>query len=525
MNVTLPKRIHSQETLQLDGRHQITVVGVNGSGKSRFMRRMMADAGENAFFISSLQALFPVKNQPECSSKNITKCYNESISKVQFVKPSADTEFEMLLYLLLNDEMIEMVAYKISNFNNPNNTDNPLPLTKLDRVVKMWNEVFPNYDITRTAGKLRFANALDTKTFTPLNLSNGEKAVFFCIGAALYAPKNSVIFVDSPTMFLHRSITQMLWSLIENSRRDCTFVYLTHDIEFPTSRSDNQTIWVRGGDLDGNEWDYEIIKPHETLSEQLIIDLLGTRKPVLFVEGDNTHSLDFRLYQHLFPEYAVKPMGSCDKVIETVRSFNDIQSFHHLDSKGIVDRDRRTDKEVEYLHNKKIFVPDVAEIENLFMLEPVVRTIARLKGKNDIQVFMKVKANLMKMFKQELKSQALLHTRHFVKRSVEVVIDRRFKNISALEEHLDNLSEELNPRAIYEEHCRTFNRYYQEGDYRGVLKVYNQKLMLVDTMVAPLCGFKSKDEYIKAVFSTLKRENHDAEIIRTALKQCFGDLE
>ena len=49
MNVTLPKRIHSQETLQLDGRHQITVVGVNGSGKSRFMRRMMADAGENAF--------------------------------------------------------------------------------------------------------------------------------------------------------------------------------------------------------------------------------------------------------------------------------------------------------------------------------------------------------------------------------------------------------------------------------------------------------------------------------------------
>ena len=40
------------------------------------------------------------------------------------------------------------------------------------------------------------------------------------------------------------------------------------------------------------------------------------------------------------------------------------------------------------------------EIENLFMLEPVVRTIARLKGKNDIQVFMKVKANLMKMFKQ-----------------------------------------------------------------------------------------------------------------------------
>ena len=214
-----------------------------------------------------------------------------------------------------------------------------------------------------------------------------KKLCSFYIGATLYAPANSVIFVDSPTLFLHRTITQSLWTAIEGHRPDCTFVYLTHDIEFPASRTDNITVWIRGCDIRANAWDYEIIRPHETLSDQLIIDLIGSRKPVLFVEGDDTHSLDFKLYSLIFPEYTVKAMGSCNKVIETVRSFNGIQSFHHLDSYGIVDRDRRNAKEVQYLREKKIFVPDVAEIENLMMLEGVIRTVARLRGKNDVDVF------------------------------------------------------------------------------------------------------------------------------------------
>lgn len=75
---------------------------------------------------------------------------------------------------------------------------------------------------------------------------------------------------------------------------------MTHDIEFPTSRTDNVTVWVRGCNIQAETWDYEIIRPHESLSDQLIIDLMGSRKPVLFVEGDSSHSLDFRLYSLIF---------------------------------------------------------------------------------------------------------------------------------------------------------------------------------------------------------------------------------
>ena len=521
MEMTLPKRTGDRPAMKLDSRRQITVVGANGSGKTRFIREMISGLSGRAFCISALKALFPIKEDAAEGAMSVTSCYQKAIQSFQFVRPMAETEFEMLLFMLLNDEVRDMFEYKLGLDDSGGQPLPQMPTTKIDKVVRLWKEVFPKNDVKRGNGHIKFTNRLDGEAFNPMKLSHGEKAVFFYIGATLYAPKDSVIFVDSPTMFLHRTITQTLWTAIEGQRPDCTFVYMTHDIEFPTSRTDNQTVWVRGFDLRNMAWDYEVIKPHESLSDQLIIDLIGSRKPVLFVEGDDSHSLDFKLYSLIFPEFTVKPMGSCNKVIETVRSFNDIQSFHHLDSNGIVDRDRRNAKEVEYLRNKKIYVPDVAEIENLMMLEAVVRGVARSRGKDDMQVFLRVKKNLMRLFKADLKQQALLHTRHRVKRTIEVVVDRRFQNINALEEHLDSLGDEIRPRAIYEALCRDFNRYVQESDYRSVLRVYNQKSMLVDSNVAQLCGCAGKDEYIKAIFSILKRDNEIAASMRSAIKQCF----
>lgn len=522
INITLPNRTNGQPPMSLSNcRRQITVVGANGSGKTRFVNRMIADLGDKAFVISALNALYPIKEDPVGQSLSVTSLYRQTLQNVQFVKPVADTEFEMLLFMLLSDEMKDMFVYKMSLADDDNASRPQMPRTKIDTVVKLWKDIFPKNDVKRAGGSIQFTNPQDDKAFNPMRLSHGEKAVFFYIGAALYAPPESVVFVDSPTLFLHRTITQSLWTAIEGQRPDCTFVYTTHDIEFPTSRTDNLTLWIRSCDIHAGTWDYEAISPHESLSDQLILDLIGSRKPVLFVEGDDSHSLDSKLYSLIFPDYTVKPMGSCSKVIETVRSFNDIRSFHHLDSYGIVDRDRRSEKEVEYLREKHIFVPDVAEIENLLMLEGVIRTLARVRGKDDKQVYLRVRDNLVALFKHDLKQQALLHTRHSVKRLIEVVVDRRFHNINALEEHLDNLSEEIRPRATYDSLCRDFNRYVQESDYRAILRVYNQKSMLVDSNVAKLCGFSGKDEYIKAIFSSLKRGGKNAESIRTAIQACF----
>ena len=290
---------------------------------------------------------------------------------------------------------------------------------------------------------------------------------------------------------------------------------------FASSRIDNQCVWVREFDPEAMAWDYEVMTSSRNLDTALF-DLLGSRKPVLFIEGDEKHSIDARLYPLIFPEYTIKPLGSCNKVIETVRTFGDLQSFHQLDSRGIVDRDRRSDEEVEYLRKKNILVPNVAEIENILMLEGVIRAVARHKRRNENIVFPKVKKRVIEMFTRELKQQALMHVRHRVKHDVELRIDMKFTSINALENHMVELVSEINPRGLYDQLCREFHVYEDDGDYASILRVYNQKQMLNDSNVATLCGFKSKDDYIRGVLNILKGGSENAAAIRTAIKQCFG---
>jgi hypothetical protein len=163
----------------------------------------------------------------------------------------------------------------------------------------------------------------------------------------------------------------------------------------------------------------------------------------------------------------------------------------------------------------------VAEIENILMLEGVIKAVARWRKKDDSYVFLKVKGSVMRMFKSEIRKQALEHVRHRMKRMAAVCIDRRFSDIGSLEDHINDLLNELNPRAYYEELCRDFHKYVGSGDYNSVLKVYNEKSMLANSNVAALCGLANTDAYIRTVLHILKGDSNAAIEIRRAIKECF----
>ena len=126
------------------------------------------------------------------------------------------------------------------------------------------------------------------------------------------------------------------------------------------------------------------------------------------------------------------------------------------------------------------------------------------------------------MFTKALKQQALMHVRHRVNRDVQMRIDMKFTSINALENHMVELVSEINPRGLYDQLCREFHVYEDHEDYASILKVYNQKLMLNESNVATLCGFKSKDDYIRGVLNILKGNSENARAIRSAIKACFG---
>lgn len=519
MDILLPDRMNGEPAQTLKDVRQVTLIGANGSGKTRFAHWLVEKYKDRAYRISALKALFPSTEKNELDG-SVDMLYDNAVASSPYYRNDTATEFQRLIFLLLHDEFLDLLKYKARKKLSEDTIE--LPNTKFDKVAHMWQEVFPQNRIMRDGEKMLFTNEKTDESFSELRLSDGEKAVLYYLAAVLYARQGAIIFVDDPEIYIHHSIMQALWNVIEEMRPDCTFIYNTHDIDFVSSRTDNVCVWVRNFDLVHNAWDYEVVDTGDTLSDELYFDLLGSRKPILFVEGDASHSIDSKLYSLIFTEYTVKPLGSCNKVIESTRAFNDLKNFHHLDSHGIVDRDRRSDKEVQYLRDKKILVPEVAEIENILMLENVIKAVALWRKKDEQYVFLKVKTAVMKMFKAELRKQALEHVRHRMKRMAGVCIDRRFQDIGSLEDHINDLLNELNPRAVYEDLCRDFHRYIATGDYPAVLKVFNEKSMLVNSNVAALCGLSNKDAYIRTVLHILKGDSHSAKVIRKAIKECFG---
>ena len=135
--------------------------------------------------------------------------------------------------------------------------------------------------------------------------------------------------------------------------------------------------------------------------------MLGSRLPIIFIEGDNS-SIDYEIYSQVFTDYTLKPVNSCAKVIQIAKSFNDAFDVHHIQSYGIIDRDRRDNVDVNNLVSKNIWVLDVAEAENLLLLKEVVKTVANYMGKNPEHTFSVVKQNLIDFFAKEMPSQILL---------------------------------------------------------------------------------------------------------------------
>ena len=518
MDIRLPKRIDGKQPEMLLESKQITIIGTNGAGKSRFCSALVEELGDKAYRISALKALFPTPASVKPLAGSIEDIFNKMNASNPLIENKAQTEFDKLFFVMLNDEFRELMNFKAHQLMDEHTE---FPKTRLDITVKKWQEVFPKNKVLRENGKLMFASEGYEDKYPLMRLSDGEKSVLYYIGAVLYAMPDAAILVDDPETFIHSSIMRTLWNVLEQLRPDCTFIYNTHDVAFASSRIDNQCVWVKEFDPEALAWDYEVMTSSRDL-DNVLLDLLGSRKPVLFIEGDDKHSIDSRLYPLIFPEYTIKPLGSCNKVIETVRSFGDLQSFHQLESRGIVDRDRRSEQEVEYLRKKNILVPNVAEVENLFMLEGVIKAVAVYKRRNPDIVFPKVKKRVIAMFTKELKQQALMHVRHRVKRDVEMRIDMKFTSINALENHMVELVSEINPRGLYDQLCREFHVYEDNEDYASILKVYNQKLMLGESNVATLCGFKGKDDYIRGVLNILKGGNDSARAIRSAIKQCFG---
>lgn len=142
-------------------------------------------------------------------------------------------------------------------------------------------------------------------------------------------------------------------------------------------------------------FDFIIVDDSNDVLEELLLEILGTRKNVLFIEGGR-ESLDYSIYQQFYFDYFAIPCESCIKVIESTKALRKHNQLHHLSVFGLIDRDYRTDKEIEELRENGIYVLDIAEVEKLFIIEEIFNVVAEqlMKDKNDVEEAKKFVINL-----------------------------------------------------------------------------------------------------------------------------------
>lgn len=502
-----PQALHPIDAERLNGAGQLTVLGANGAGKSTFIDELEILNSPRTFRLSAISAFFPARAE-QTGATSISALYRDATLHHSYMRTDAVSELDKTLYLLYADQIDAMFC------------SNGSSSSRLGRVKRDWEALFPGNRMKVDSQGIRFTTASGADTITANSLSNGEKAALYYLGAVTFAPEDAAVIVDSPTLFIHHSLLGALWNRVERLRPDCTFIYDSIDEDFVSTRTRNATLIIRSYDRLQKAWDYEAVAPGK-LDERILARLAGTRRPMLFVEGDAVHSIDIRLYSLIFPAMTVRPLGSCNKVIETVRSLNDQREIHHLRSTGIVDRDRRTEKEVGYLRRKNVMVPEVAEVENIFLLPGVIKVMAARRGRDAGKTVRRISREVLRMFSRHAAEQALQHVRHMVKREVECKIDARFKCITALELHVSNLLGTLQPRRHYERLRAEFSSLLSASDYEGVLRVFNHKPMLSDCGIAQALGYRSKEEYIGAVLDVLKEGGSDARKLSATVKKCL----
>lgn len=470
-----------------EGDHQIITtgknllfVGANGSGKTRLgaWLDMSSPEKEKVFRISAQKSLaMPDTSTPKSidqAENDLVFGYAENRNKVNRwgQKPAifALNDYQKLMVYLFSDETEENAKFKVAQRESATRLDPPL--TKMDKVKQTWERILPHRELV--IGGLRIQTRVrgdNGDVYNASEMSDGERVIFYLIGQCLAAPQDGIIVIDEPELHLHKSVQAPLWAEIERLRPDCLFVYLTHDVDFAVAQEGAQRIWLKS--FNGATWDWELLEDNDDFPDELLIEVLGSRKPVLFVEGING-SHDVSLYREVFVGFLVIPRGSCEQVIQAVRALRTNTQLHHLQVYGLIDRDRRTLPEIAALQADNIFTLDVAEVENLFCTQEILALVSSRLARDVSVDFNQAVSQVFRQLNSELDTQVSLRVIAEVKFKLNC-FDARARGVPALTVALQQLTQSISIQDLYSQFERELQAVIQTSNYRELLRLYNRK--------------------------------------------------
>ena len=357
----------------------VVAIGANGSGKTTLSNKFKSYLQNNGVVISAQRILlvpdFDSISNPSTTANQLkqTQVRDKTNKNARDIN-HLQQEFGIVLKNLLAENISAGNSYRkksIELSKEGKSLEEP-ELTNLDKTLSIWNSLIDHRTIDCDDGMNIIAKSDDGRSYPAVQMSDGEKVMLYLIGQVLQAPNDGFIVIDEPEMYLHKTILKKLWDILENERSDCLFIYLTHDLDFATSRTTAKKIWIKSFEHPDN-WEIEDI-PNEEIPESLMLELLGSRKNILFCEG-RKGSIDEKVYTILFPNLTVIPVGGCFDVINHTKAFNKLKNVN-TSAIGLIDSDHHDPERLDSLKDESIYSFKVAEIENLFLDKEFLKILA-----------------------------------------------------------------------------------------------------------------------------------------------------
>lgn len=378
---------NGEMTISVEPGSSVVFVGANGGGKTRLSVHIENTLNLDAHRISAHRALTLNTTVPKISEREAIRALrtgwiHESSTAQHRAgnrwhgKQAVDllNDFDYLLQAMFAEQANTSLE---THKNVRAGSSQPPKATVFERLADIWQRLLPHRALHVSGDDIQVSPPNTDARYTASEMSDGERAIFYLIGQTLVAAPNSLLVVDEPELHVHRSVLSKLWDELEGARQDCAFVFITHDLDFAAARIAQKYV-IRDYDP-APRWMIDVVPDDTGFSEQTATLILGSRRPILFVEGD-TGSLDVAIYRACYPDWTVVPRGSCEEVIHSVVTMRRNRDLTRIHCSGIVDADDYQTDDLEYLRSLGVAALPVSEIENIVLLPRVSQAIAASDG-------------------------------------------------------------------------------------------------------------------------------------------------
>lgn len=483
------------------------LVGANGTGKSTLMHRFATNnpnkirrisAHRQVWFNSNTVDITPTTRKQ--SEVNLTS--RDLNPDSRYKDDHAAQRSQVTIFDLIDSENVE--ARKIADAARLDQMDivkrlalEQSPMSKLNDILKISNL---DIQIKVKQGSTLLAEREEHAEYSIAELSDGERNAILIIANVLTAPHDTLILIDEPERHLHRSIVSPLLSTLLTYREDCAFVISTHDISLPIDQHKASLLLLRKYQHSPQQWSADYIDANNKLDESIALAILGSRKKILFIEGKSS-SLDIQIFQLLFPDVSIKPLGSCVEVERTVRALRAAKSYHWISSFGIIDRDNRSDSECQKLITDGIIPLKQYSVESLYYhpstFEGVLNRLSKINGIDIQQTLDNITDDVINSVQNHRERLVL----RMVERKVKDKILRELPDWKKLKQ--GDFEIKINTKELIEKEENLINEMLQLKDIPKLISRYPVRETPALESISKALGYQSQEKYERAVIKML----------------------